>query len=46
MNHAPAGLDTRRTPLAEARHTQRIAFAVICACGLALNLLLASCLLQ
>lgn len=28
MNHLPEGLDARRTPHAEAVHTQRIAFAV------------------
>jgi len=39
-------VDARRTPLAEAMHTQRLAFVVIVSAGLVLNALLAACLLS
>jgi hypothetical protein len=44
--HARLPVDARRTPLAAALQTQRLAFAVIITAGLALNALLAACLLS
>jgi len=42
----PLPVDSRRTHLADAMHTQRLALAVICTGGLLLNVLLAAILLK
>ena len=46
ISRLPLPVDARRTHLAGALHTQRIAFVVIVAAGVVLNLLLAACLLK